>query len=236
MDKPGDLSGTVGAVLDPVLALRTRVLIAAGESAQVIFTTFVAENRDEAARLALRFHDYSNAEAAFGSSRAEGERELRELSVTAVEAARYQDIAGVLLYGSRPAGAMGEPGPSRPGRADLLAIGIAGDHPIVLADLQSVDDMGDVTEILRLHRYWKEKGIVADVVILCNDRDGNERPGNDVAALVAAVESGKHRDDEGGVFMRSRGLLGPGELAALETAARIRIECGARAFAELANV
>ena len=236
MDDPGELSGTVGAVLDPVLALRTTVSIAAGGSAQVIFTTFVAEDRDEATRLAARFHDYSNAEEAFEVSHAEGERELGELNVTAAEAAIYQDLAGVLLCGSRAAGSVVVDGPGEPGRADLLAMGIAGDHPIVLATLKSADDMSEVSELLRLYRYWKEKGIAADLVILCGDGNGVERMAIDVTALVTATGDSALRDKEGEVFVRRRDLLSSREIAVLGATARLRLECGVQSLDELANV
>ena len=236
MDNPGELSGTVGAVLDPVLALRTTVSVAAGGLAQVIFTTFVAADRDEATRLAARFHDYSNAEAAFELSDEEAERELGELNVTAAEAAMYQDLAGVLLYGSRAAGSVVADGRGEPGRADLLAMGIAGDHPIVLAALKSADDMSEVSKLLRLHRYWREKGIAADLVILCGDGNGVERMAIDVTALVTATGDSPLRDEEGGVFVRRRDLLSSREIAVLGATARLRMECGVQSLDELANV
>nr|MBA3759591.1 hypothetical protein [Gemmatimonadales bacterium] len=52
MVEDGPLSGTTGAVLDPIFALRTRVLLDPGQSASVAFTTLVATSRDRAFELA----------------------------------------------------------------------------------------------------------------------------------------------------------------------------------------
>ena len=43
------LSNTVGAVLDPIFSLRSRVRMAAGATVHAIFSTVVAESRDEGA-------------------------------------------------------------------------------------------------------------------------------------------------------------------------------------------
>ncbi|MGH7464525.1 MAG: glucoamylase family protein, partial [Longimicrobiales bacterium] len=62
--RDGPLSGTTGAVLDPVFSLRTRVRLAAGESTSVAFTTLVATSRKRAFELASRYHDPHAAQRA----------------------------------------------------------------------------------------------------------------------------------------------------------------------------
>ena len=52
LDTPDALSGTTGAVLDPIFALRTRVRLAPGQSASVAFTTL--RRRESRARLRAR--------------------------------------------------------------------------------------------------------------------------------------------------------------------------------------
>src|SRR6185295_13515628 len=48
MEHDGALSGSTGAVLDPVFALRVRVRLEPGKTASVAFTTLVAEDRERA--------------------------------------------------------------------------------------------------------------------------------------------------------------------------------------------
>ena len=62
----GPLSGTTGAVLDPVFALRTRVRLEPGQSASVAFTTLVAATRERAFELAGRYHDTQRGAARAG--------------------------------------------------------------------------------------------------------------------------------------------------------------------------
>ena len=56
MDVDGPLSGSTGAVLDPIFALRVRVTLEPGQSTQVAFTTLVAPTREAAFALADRYH------------------------------------------------------------------------------------------------------------------------------------------------------------------------------------
>ncbi|MDO8501881.1 MAG: hypothetical protein Q7S20_08550 [Gemmatimonadaceae bacterium] len=236
MDNPGELSGTVGAVLDPVVALRTRLLIPAGESARVIFTTFVAEKRDEAVRLAGFYHVMGDAERAFDLSAAEGERELGELGITAVAAAAYQDMAGVLLYGSPPAGALAAGrGDDEPGRAELLAMGITGEWPILLATVQTLDGVARVTELLTLHRYWRCKGIACDLVILCGVAQSDQQLKDEVVSIVIASGESDLLDQPRGVFVRRSDALRPKDVELLGSSARIRVDCSGPTMIEIAD-
>ena len=57
LEADGALSGSTGAVLDPIFSLRTRVRVHPGQSVSVAFTTLVATSRDAAFALADRYHD-----------------------------------------------------------------------------------------------------------------------------------------------------------------------------------
>ena len=94
----GALSGTTGAVLDPIFALRTRVRLAPGESESVAFTTLVATTRQRAFELADRYHDAYAARRALDLAWTSQQVELRELGLTAADAAVFQELAGHLLY------------------------------------------------------------------------------------------------------------------------------------------
>ncbi|MEO7399135.1 MAG: glucoamylase family protein, partial [Ilumatobacteraceae bacterium] len=58
------LSNTVGAVLDPIFSLRCRVKIAPGATAHAIFSTVVAESREEVLDLADKYRDAAAFERA----------------------------------------------------------------------------------------------------------------------------------------------------------------------------
>ena len=235
MDNAGSLTGSVGAVLDPVLALRTRVTIPGGESAHVIFTTFAAAHRDAALNQARVYSGFEEAEKRFGSSPSEAACARDDLGVSAAEAAAYQNAAGMLLYGGPAAGRLVSGKlQSEAGRAELVAIGVSGEWPIVLATLRTSGDERRVRELFTLHRYWKAKGIACDLVIVCEGQRASER-GDDVASTVRASGGTDLLDQPRGVFVRRRDALSAADMQALEASARIRINSGGASLAHMLN-
>jgi cyclic beta-1,2-glucan synthetase len=99
LEQDGPLSGTAGAVLDPVFAIRTRVRVPAGQSVSVAFTTLVATTRERAFALADRYRDPHAAQRAFDLAWTSSQVELRDLDLSPADAAVFQELAGHLMYG-----------------------------------------------------------------------------------------------------------------------------------------
>ncbi len=226
-DADGPLSGTTGAVLDPVFALRARVRVAPGQSARVAFTTLVAPDRDRALEMADRYHDPYSAQRALDLSWMEAQVELRELGVSPTDAALYQDCAGYLLYSTaavRPP--QRELLQAQRGQDALWAHGISGDYPILLAQIEATAAIPIVRELLAAHHYWRLKGVAIDLVIL------NTYPPTYLQELQDALlttvlgsSEGSMLDKPGGVFIRRRDLLPPDDLAALRAMASMVLTC-----------
>src|SRR5690606_14816029 len=97
----GPLSGSTGAVLDPISSLRARVRLAPGQPASVAFTTLVAASRERAFELADRYHDPHAAQRSLDLTWTSHQAELRELDLSPGEAAVFQELAGALFF-ARP--------------------------------------------------------------------------------------------------------------------------------------
>lgn len=178
------LSGTVGTVLDPVFALRRRLHIPARSTARIAYWTMVAASR--AALLdAIDKHRDSNAFARAATlAWTQAQVQLRHLDISAAEAARYQRLAGHVLY-ANPA-LRAAPDAIRRGMAGpplLWAQGISGDRPIVLVRVEEVEETGLVREMLRAHEYWQMKGLAVDLVIV------NERSASYIQDLQITLET-----------------------------------------------
>ncbi|HVF40337.1 MAG TPA: glucoamylase family protein [Gemmatimonadaceae bacterium] len=227
MEIDGELSGRVGAVLDPIFAIRTRVTIPPGGSAEVSFTTFMADDREQAVQLADLYHDSYSARRALDLSWAQAQAELREFGITPADAALYQELAGHLLFPH--AGFKALPAQSAGntlGQAELWGLGISGDVPILLATLNSLDGLPSVRQLLKVHHYWRLKGIGCDLVIL------NEHPAtylqelsDQLLSTVMASSESALLDRPGGVFIRRADLLKPEDITLLHAMARIQVDC-----------
>ncbi len=227
LDEGAELTGTVGAVLDPIFSLRVRVRIPAGGSAHVAFTTFVTEQKERAIELADLYHDPYSARRALDLSWAQAQAELRDLGIAPADAALYQDLAGHLMFphpGFRPAQSAVEE--NRLGQQALWTLGISGDWPILLATIESAVGMPSVRQLLRTHHYWRLKGIACDLVILNMHPFTYMQELSDelLATAMASSEAGL-LDRPGGVFVRRADLLKPEEITLLQAMARVQVNC-----------
>ncbi len=240
MDDGTELSERVGAVLDPIFAIRVRVNIPAGRSAEVTFTTFVANDRDRAVQLADLYHDPYSARRALDLSWAQAQAELRELGMSPADAALYQELAGHLLYAHPGFKGLAPKSDVQLCQAELWAMGISGDWPIVLATLETTAGLSSVRQLLRVHHYWRLKGLTCDLVILNLHPPTYLQELSDelLSTVMASSESGL-LDRPGGVFIRRADLITPDDIALLYSVARIQVDCdglGLGNFLEFPNV
>jgi cyclic beta-1,2-glucan synthetase len=84
------LSGSSGAVLDPIVSLRVRLRVPPGVTARVSFTTVVAENEDGCRALVEKYHDPQVSARAFALASTHSEIELRHLGVSRDDESRFQ--------------------------------------------------------------------------------------------------------------------------------------------------
>ena len=92
------LSGTTGAGLDPCAVIQVPVLLAVGQSAEIVFRLGVASTRDDAIALALRTSGSTAAREALASVRTEWTRTLGTISVDTPDQAVNVLANGWLLY------------------------------------------------------------------------------------------------------------------------------------------
>lgn len=234
----GVLSGTTGAVLDPIVSLRARVRVPPGQSVRVAFTTLVATDRDRALELADRYNDPYSAQRALDLSWMHAHVALRQLGLAPTEAALYQEIAGAVLF---PNTAFRAPAQEREevrrSQDALWAHGISGDYPIVLATINSTGGLPAIQELLAAHQYWRYRGLVVDLVLLNTDPPSYLREVDDAlrAAVMGSTEAAL-LDKHGGITLLRVDLLPPENLQLLRATARIAIVCDGRSLAEIFEV
>ncbi len=235
LDPGAVLSGTVGAVLDPIVALRVRVHLEAGRSTRVAFTTAVAAAREAAIQLADRYRDLGAAERALTLAGIEAHVEMRDLRVDAADVALYQELAGALIY---PHDALRAPdevrAANRLGQSALWAQGISGDWPIVLATIHADVGLSTVRQLLAAHAYWRMRGVRSDLVILNAQRHSYAQELHDqLMAMVMSSGEGGLLDRPGGVFMRRSEQLSADDAGLLVATARINVVCDGVGLGEI---
>ena len=235
LDRKGTLSGSVGAVLDPIFGLRVRVRIEPGRSAIVAFTTAVAATREGAVQLADRYREGAATDRALSLARTEAEVELRDLDIAPNDLALYQELAGALVY---PHEALRAPDAQRRtatgGQSALWAQGISGDWPIVLATIREPAGLASVRQLLVAHRYWRSKGIRSDLVILNTKTHSYAQELHDqLTTMAMSSGEGGVLERPGGVFIRRADLLTADDTTLLRAIARVHVACDGVGLGEI---
>ena len=214
------LSNSVGAVLDPVFALRRRVRIPPGRTVRIAFWTLVASSRGEVLALADKHHDTTAFDRVASLAWALAQVQLSHLGIDPEQAGLFQRLAGHVHYANpllRASSAAIRRGAGGP--AALWAQGISGDIPIVLVRIDSIEDVAIVRQLLRAHEYWRMKQLAVDLVIL------NERASTYIQdlqiALEALVRTSQSRPQIGADLARGSVFVLRADLISAETRARL---------------
>ena len=235
LEQPGPLSGTTGPVLDPIFALRTRVRVAPGESVSVAFTTLVATSRERAFALADRYHDPHAAERSLDLAWTSTQVELRELEITAGDAAIFQELAGDLFYPNPALRAPPEELRASEGSLrQLWSNGLSGDWPILLASIESTAGLPTLQQVFSAHRYWRRRGMTIDLVVVNREPHSYDQELNHrITESMLATSGSGVADAPGGIFIRQLASLDPEDLKVIAAAARVRIPCDGRPLSRI---
>ena len=152
-------------MLDPIVSLRVRLRVPPGVTARVSFTTVVAENEDAMRALIEKYHDPQVCARAFALASTHSEIELRHLGVSREEEARFQRLAGRVIYADprlrSPEAILRNTGTP----PDLWKFGISGDLPIVLVTVSDAGEVGLAQELVRAQEYLRARGFKFDLVV-----------------------------------------------------------------------
>jgi cyclic beta-1,2-glucan synthetase len=219
------LSNTVGPVLDPIFSLRCRVRLAPGATAHAIFSTVVAESREDVLDLADKYRDSATFERATTLAWTQAQVQLHHLGIEADEALLFQRLANRIIYSDsslRPAAnllALNERGAPA-----LWVHGISGDLPIVMVRIDEVEDLDIVRQLLRALEYWRLKLLDVDLVIL-NEHGATyaQTLQESLEALVRMSQSSlviEGHSGHGGVYILRGDQISTEDRTLLQSAAR----------------
>jgi cellobiose phosphorylase len=218
----GPLSGSSGSVLDPVVAVRCRVTLAAGESVTVNLVSGMGETREMCLGLLEKYQDQRLADRVFDLAWTHSQVALRQLNITEPDAQLYEWLAGSVLYANSSLRA----GPgvlmmNRRGQSGLWGYAISGDLPIVLVQIFDPENIELVRQVVQAHGYWRLKGLAVDLVIWNEDQAGyRQQLQEQILGLIAAGTEAHFTDRPGGIFVRHAEQMSSEDRILLQTVAR----------------
>jgi cyclic beta-1,2-glucan synthetase len=220
------LAGTVGSVLDPIVALRRTVALAPHATASIDLVLGMAEDRATALGLVAKYQNVRMADRAFDLAWTHSQVILRQLNVTEGEAQLFGRLAGALLYNdpARRAGA-GLLRDNRLGQSGLWSYGISGDAPIVLLRISDPGKIELVRQLIQAHSYWRMKGLRVELVVLSEDVSVYHQSLHDqIISLLASGSETQQLDKPGGIFVRRLAQVPDHDRVLLAAMARVVLD------------
>jgi cyclic beta-1,2-glucan synthetase len=198
------LSGSTGAVLDPIFSLRCRATLAPRQRIELTFVTLAAASREALLTLIAKYQQPESVAQAFELVWTRAQLQFRYLGIGSGTAHRYQELASHLLYPN----ARMRPEPdkvmrNRLGQAGLWEYGISGDLPMLVVTVSNARHLPLVRELLMAQTYWRWRNFRVDLVILNQEGTSYDLPlHQQLLRQIEAHSSETGLDRPGGVFLR----------------------------------
>ncbi|MEP6969701.1 MAG: cyclic beta 1-2 glucan synthetase, partial [Betaproteobacteria bacterium] len=223
LDDGAALSGTAGAVLDAVAAIRVPFVLEPGAAITIDWFTGVAATRATCVALLRKVRCAGAAKQILEQGGNYRSTVLRTLAASDADARIGQRMAASILTATAAlrAGAGVIEKNSR-GQSDLWRFGISGDLPIVLLQLSGPAPSAIAQQMVRLHAYWHAFGLGSELAILCATSASGvtglfDQVRQQLESGPGALLAGK----PGGIFVLDDATLEVGDRILLQSAARI---------------
>ena len=237
MTHPGPLSGTDGSVLDPIAAIRSRMVIDAGATATIDMVSGAGETRDVVMQLVEKYQDRRLSDRVFELTWTHSQVVLRQLNATEADSQLYGRLAGSVIYANASLrAATSVLVRNRRGQSGLWGYAVSGDLPIVLLQIADAKNFELVRQLVQAHAYWRLKGLSVDLVIWNEDHNGyRQRLQEQIIGLIAAGVESHVVDRPGGIFVRHAEQISSEDRVLFQSVARVVITDGRGTLSEQIN-
>ena len=219
------LQGSRGSVLDPVVAIRYRIVIEANASATIDVITGIADTKDHCDLLVEKYQDHQLTNRVLELAWTHSQVILRQINAGEADAQLYARLAGSIIFANDSLRA--DPSviiKNQRGQSGLWGYSISGDLPIVLLQIEDSANIELVKQMIQAHNYWRMKGLVVDLVIWNEDHGGYRQAlQNEILSLLTSVRSADVKDQPGGIFIRSSDQVSNEDRILFQTVARVII-------------
>lgn len=231
------LSGSQGSVLDPIVAIRCRLILEPDAEATFNIVTGVGSERESALALVEKYSERAMADRVFDLAWSHSQVLLRQLNATDADAQLYSSLASAVVYANATMRADASTLiKNRRGQSGLWAYAISGDLPIVLVKIKDQANIELVRQMVQAHAYWRLKGLSVDLVIWNEDQAGyRQQLQEQILGLIAAGVEAALVEHNGGIFVRAVEQISVEDRILLQSVARVVISDSRGTLADQVN-
>ncbi len=219
------LSGSNGAVLDPIVAMRYRIVIEPHATAVADIIIGIADTKEQCNLLVEKYQDHHLTNRVLELTWTHSQVILRQINATESDAQLYARLAGSIIFANDSLRA--DPAlilKNQRGQSGLWGYSISGDIPIVLLQIEDAANIELVKQLIQAHAYWRMKGLMVDLVIWNEDHGGYRQVlQNHILGLLSPGAVSDMTDQPGGIFIRSSDQISNEDRILFQTVARVVI-------------
>lgn len=208
---------------DPIMSLRIKILVAAGETVCVSFVTGVCESREEAIKLSEELNICYRIDDIMEKFRLQKDIELKYLEITRSQMNAFQDLISPIFYPS--AAYRGPEGRIRrnfKNQSFLWRFGVSGDNPILLLRVKSLEEEGIIKDVLKAYEYLRLNRVMVDLVILIEAKHGYLQEVADlINDMTSSMRIHEQENAKPSFFVIYTYQMIPAEIDLLYTVARV---------------
>ena len=225
MNTPGNLSGSQGSVLDPIVAIRYTITLNEDETLILDMVTGISLVRETTQALIDKYQDRHFRDRAFELSWTHSQVTLRQINASESDAQLYGRLAGSVIYANPLLRANANIiRQNWRGQSALWSYSVSGDLPVVLLVVSDTENLALVKQLIQAKVYWKLKGLMADLIILNEDQSGYRQVLQEQIQSLVSASTGIHASNtEGNIFVRHADQVSQEDRVLLQTVARIII-------------
>jgi cyclic beta-1,2-glucan synthetase len=219
-----ELSGTQGAVLDPIVAIKYRIRIKPNTTIACNLVYGIGETKEVSEALMQKYTDPHLKKRAFELFWTHNQVLLRQINASEAEAQLYTKLAASLIFSNKAFRANPALIRSNLGsQAGLWSQAVSGDLPIVLLHVNNEENIEIVIQLVKAHKFWQLKGLEVDLVIW-NENPGTYRQAfQEIILGYTTKETAGHHDHKksGNIFVIMSDRLSTEERILFESVAKI---------------
>lgn len=237
MTRPGPLTNSGGAVIDPVMSIRRVVTLEPGQQAELLIVTGVAATRDAVESLIAKYADRRLGERAYDTAWTHNQAILQQIGASASDALLFNQLAASLVYPDATFRAAASViARNRQSQAGLWAQSISGDLPVILLTLRGDSGMELLAQTVQAHIWWRIKGLRADLVVIVDDRSEHRQQLIDrILGHLTSTAEATYLDKPAGVFVRGIDRISENEHALLQAVTLLTLSDRAGNLADQAD-
>ncbi len=203
------LDNSIGAVLDPIISLRSKVKVPAQDSITLTFVNGIGDTKEQVRLLALKYSEPLSVKQAFQLSKIRNQIQVQNLDMSLKEIILYQDMLSHILKLSPLRRKLSDYlKQNAQGQNCLWAYGISGDLPIVLISVSAIHEMDMVEQIIKAHKYLRTKGLKVDLILLNEDESSYYQPLEEMLKEeIFNLGCGDLINQYGGLFILNANIL-----------------------------